>query len=310
MKPQPSKKHWHRALERACELWELLEHCEKVEEESCLDHWGVSRERSTISIMMLGPSYAVVLKDPLWTITCFLMKGIYYMENGQSLSRLQVEDCNDFLVHAAIESLPLCLADKFSSQCMLSFQLESVFARVLELHGSHQIDQIGPVDARLPLHVAAANPGWFCQEIRRFPDRVIAGTKANFADHILTEVLKLSPSSAATCLDANGFSPMQLACLSGHRWGEGLEKLSENNSPGAKGSAGICLAIGTSRVPDSSTSFAAQGICNIIKKSREVFGKKIRNSDAIVCCKTDEGQLESLNSLYQLLHADPGFLFL
>ena len=282
----------------------MVQRCCETREEGQLEYW-VHAGRGTSGIMMMGPSYAALLQYPLWRTLCFLMKGTYYIENGLSLNRLQEEDHDDFLLHAAIGSLLHCGPKRKKYDFLFQYYVRAVFNRVLELHGGDQIEQIGPVDDHIPLHVAAINPGLFHRKIKRLTNGIIIDGDRHTGEYFLTKVLEASPLSATTRLDKNKLTPLQLACLNGHKCGADLQQLTQGVSEGAKCSAGICLAIGTSRVSDSSTRRRR----NPIKMGRNLIRKNFHQSyHGGVYFKTDEGHQESLNSVYKLLQADPSFL--
>ena len=309
-KSLPSKLCWRRSLSRTCKMWSLLERCRRVKEGQ-LEYWtGSSWTSGKIgTLMVMGPSYADLLQIPVWRTLCFLMKGTYYVENGIALSRLHDENYDDFVLHAAIGSLPLTDTDDNRS-CFAPDtwrHAELVFGNVLKFYGSKQLDQVGPVKDRLPLHVAAANCGQFCRGIRRLTltGGILEENRRHINDTMFDRVLAVSHPTALECCDADQLKPFQLACLNGHNLLEKKKLEKRILKDTTLGSAAICLAIGTSRVPDSPKPQWR----STLDKCRHFARKQTIDSSYYggVYYKNSEGHQLTLNSVYTMLRADPAF---
>ena len=309
-KPLPSKECWHRSLLRACKMWSLLGRCQKVKEGHC-EHWTsaswTSDRRGKLTVM--GPSYSDLLQFPVWRTLCFLMKGTYYVENGISLTRLKDEKCDDFILHAAIGSLPYTCTDmnRIFFEPDTWRHAELVFGSVFKIYVD-QIHQVGPIDNHLPLHVAASNPGLFRRAIRRLT--ITGGAlvdNRHINDTMFAHVLGRSAPSAIESRDVNQLNPLQLASLNGHRLSDNLKHLKYKKLQGTSvGSSAVCLAIGTTRVPDS----PAPQWRNTIERGCHFIRKRTSGSSyyAGVYCKNSEGHRQTLDSVYTMLRADPAFL--
>ena len=148
--PMPTSQCFRKALARGCALWMMLKECDE-----CDRHLSSSYGKE---IILLEKQYADRLQEPLWKTICFLLKGTYYVENGVPLTNLKKEDPESFVLHAAVGSLATC------GGCCAFKHRVVVFDRALEMY-ANQLSQKGPVLGQLPLHVAAANKGFFFQQI-------------------------------------------------------------------------------------------------------------------------------------------------
>ena len=309
-KALPSKECWHRSLLRACKMWSLLGRCQKVKEGHC-EHWTSTSWTSDRQgkLMVMGPRYFELLHSPVWRTLCFLMKGTYYIENGISLTRLQDEKSDDFILHAAIGSLPYTCTDvnRIFLEPDTWRHAELVFGCVFKFYGD-QLQQVGPIDNHLPLHVAASNPGPFCRDIRRLT--ITGGAlvdNRHINDTMFAHVLSRSTPSAIESRDVNQLNPVQLACLNGHRLNENLKHLRRKIlQETSLGSSAVCLAIGTSRVPDS----PAPQWRSTVEKGCHFIRKRTSGSSYYggVYCKNNEGHRRTLDSVFTMLRADPAFL--
>jgi hypothetical protein len=294
----PPKECWFRALSRACELWMMLRDCDKC------DAHCTSAYTEQKYLVLMEQKYVELLSQPLWTAVSFLMKGTYYIENGIQLTRMMTEEPNQFLLHATIGSIPACKTYGSYRQFAL------VFHRVLSIHRD-QLSVPGPVDGQLPLHVAASNKGRFLQETLRVSDRL------TLEEHMFKMIVDASPRCAASTHDAKCMYPLQLACQNGHLWQHGLGRLVEI-SPTELGSAGIILACSTSRkVGLDRTTSAPRHTWRLGRTRAEKKGTRdcrVSQQRSIVSDKecyfeSAQGQIDSLEAVFQLISADPASMF-
>jgi hypothetical protein len=284
----PPQTCWYRALARACELWMMLQDCDK-----CDAHCTSAYTKQKYLVLM-EKKYVDLLTQPLWTAISFLMKGTYYVDNDIPLARMMTEEPHQFLLHAAIGSIPACKAYGSYRQFAL------VFHRALMLHRD-QLSVPGPVDGQLPMHVAASNKGRYLQETLHLSERL------TIEEHMLKTVVGASPTLAASTLDAKSVYPLQLACQNGHSWQYGLEQLIAA-APTELGIAGVILACSTSRKGGADKTISSPSRTWRLGRTRAK--KNVTRvhrivSDRACYYESAKGQIDCLDAVFKLIRADP-----
>jgi hypothetical protein len=226
----------------------------------------------------------------VWKTVCFLVKGAFYLINRIPLKALDEETSDQFLLHAAVEVLPLCQMN--SANCRL------VWDRILQLHGD-QVVQEGPVLRRFPLHIAAATPSR-ANPIGRTSLVNPPKTANELQRSIFNAIMDKSPTSVATFKDAQGNYPFHLACTSGHTWESGLEALFRASPEVATCVCPLVLianAATKTKARAHGDSWFRTKLTKAKKRASRQLGKK-----NIVPSPTELG---ALNTLFYVLRTDP-----
>jgi len=300
----PAKKCWHRALRRACELWSLIQQCiDHGDEEGQLGYWHNNSHHC--GIMIMGPSYVDLVKEPLWNTLCFLMKGVYHIANGLSLHRLQYEPNHKSLLHAAIGSLPYChWKEKNTFDFIARSHTKAVFDRVLQLHGDQQVTQTGPFNDQIPVHVAASNPGAFRRTIKRLKSGIVIEQRGTLVDYMLNRVFESTPQSALATLDVTQHNPLEVACMNGHSPKQigMLQILPTQESC----KLAILVAIGTTCVSDASERPPSlrDWLRSAVKKNNGNSSCKSGKYNDGEYRETIQGQRQALSIIYGCIRAD------
>lgn len=297
-------KSWKRSLGRSCELWMMMDECEKYD-------GHLTSSYSEREIVLLEKEYAEKLREPLWKIMCFLMKGDFCLEKGIPMPRiLQDEAESPLLLHAAIGSLPAC--SNYCSHRQLAF----VFEQVMET-SKEQIDKVDPVCGQLPIHIAASNRGLLHCPTEGSTGFLNHQRERSIVEHMLKAIATASPPSALSTT-ANSLIPLEIACMHGHVWPDGtclLSNLTPDTTAARAASAGILLAISTSLSTIANSKATAQDVdstttkkswcLKMVKKSMRCWRQKDACAPSVMYYETENGRQKSLDTIYQLLRANP-----
>lgn len=278
-KSLPPKQCWYNALTTSVHLWQMV-HQSEIKDRTLSNEFGNS-------LVVLDRNCCRIIKDPLWETIAFLMKGVYYMEYGIPLNRLQEEETSHFLLHAVIGALPFC-----NENSCFRYSVD-VFDRVLELHAD-QITESGPIRGYLPIHVAASNKGRLFQKTYYLNKRCRMFVKPqNIAGYMLNRIVETNPE-AVSIRDSDGNLPMELSCMNGHAATGGLEKL---------------LEVGTASIGSSCQHLLVSTCCPTNKappkKSRSWGLRKSKENENTLFYECKEGHKESLSTVYAIFRADP-----
>ena len=202
--------YWEKALTTTCTLWHVFD-----DEMIFSLHWEGKELRD--------------LRDKMWDTLVFLMQGVYFLNHGCSLTRLNDTSNLEFLLHAATYSLSRCISpgnENTEGSSMVGAPGSTcalyVFRQVLRNHQQQQLGvQIDPVSRRTPLHIAAAN--------KLLPNTDPFSESEDFdvgcSVEIFEEIVSQTPSKFASMKDGTGSYPLHLAAASGYAWSMGLETL-------------------------------------------------------------------------------------
>jgi hypothetical protein len=202
---------WISTLKRSLSLWQTLDKVVVISDSK--DQDGNYYNDNNSSEEMVNHNTLPEVDQSMWEITCRLLKGAYYIQEGMNLNRLHDEGWHDYALHAAV-GLTSCLRQG-------SLSLNGLIERLVQQHPI-ELQKVDPQTGRLPLHVLLT-------ATKYRPDRL----------PILETLLAVYPKAAgipttgwplplgfsssngsghANNCSSVGIYPLQLACQSGYPW--------------------------------------------------------------------------------------------